>query len=82
MDDIATAGGTACALAGDVAEEAEVVRVFEAVEERLGSPSALVNSAGISPGQRETAAALSRILRRPGQSPQTRTIKIIPQSNR
>ncbi len=32
--------------------------------------------------QRETAAALSRIFGRLGQSPQTRTIKITPQSNR
>ncbi len=51
MDDIAAAGGPACALAGNVAEEAEVVRLFEAVEERLSSLSALVNSAGISPRQ-------------------------------
>ncbi len=49
--EIETAGGRACALAGDVAEEADVVRLFEAVEERLGPPSALVNSAGISPGK-------------------------------
>ncbi len=49
--EIETAGGRACALAGDVAEEADVVRLFEAVEERLGPPSAQVNSAGISPGK-------------------------------
>ena len=55
VGDIAAAGETACALAGEVAEEAEVVHLFEAVEERLGSPSALVNRAGISPGKRAVA---------------------------
>ncbi len=36
----------------------------------------------INLGQGEKAAALSRILRRLGQAPQTRTIEVSPQSNR
>jgi NAD(P)-dependent dehydrogenase (short-subunit alcohol dehydrogenase family) len=32
---------------GDVAEEADVLRLFETVEEKLGRPTALVNNAGI-----------------------------------
>lgn len=48
--EIAAAGGSAAAFPADVAEEAEVVRLFDAVEEQLGPLAGLVNSAGISPG--------------------------------
>ncbi len=53
--EIAAAGGEAAAFAADVAEEAEVVALFEAVEARLGPLTALVNSAGISPGATRVA---------------------------
>jgi NAD(P)-dependent dehydrogenase (short-subunit alcohol dehydrogenase family) len=41
------AGVRACALAGDVAVEADVVRVFDQATERLGPITGLVNNAGI-----------------------------------
>jgi len=40
-------GVRALTLQGDVAKEADVVRLFETVEEELGRPTALVNNAGI-----------------------------------
>jgi NAD(P)-dependent dehydrogenase (short-subunit alcohol dehydrogenase family) len=40
-------GVRALTVQGDVAKEADVLRLFEAVEEELGRPSALVNNAGI-----------------------------------
>src|SRR5215204_786911 len=45
--DIAQAGGTAIAIPGDVASEEDVLRLFAAVDERLGPLTALVNNAGI-----------------------------------
>lgn len=44
---IAKAGGTAVAVAGDVAKEADVLRLFDACAARLGRLAALVNNAGI-----------------------------------
>ncbi|UYN94297.1 MAG: SDR family oxidoreductase [Enhydrobacter sp.] len=46
--DIAAAGGKAIALPGDVAHEADVVRLFAETERALGPISHLVNSAGFS----------------------------------
>lgn len=46
--EIGAAGGTALALRGDVAEEADVLRLFEAAERELGPIRALVNNAGIT----------------------------------
>jgi NAD(P)-dependent dehydrogenase (short-subunit alcohol dehydrogenase family) len=40
-------GVRALAVQGDVAKEADVLRLFETVEQALGRPSALVNNAGI-----------------------------------
>ncbi len=66
VDEIAATGGAAAAFAADVAEEAEVVALFDAVEDRLGALTALVNSAGISPGQARVAdfeaAPLQRLM--------------------
>jgi NAD(P)-dependent dehydrogenase (short-subunit alcohol dehydrogenase family) len=45
--DIERAGGEALAVAADVASEADVLRLFETVDERLGRLTALVNNAGI-----------------------------------
>jgi NAD(P)-dependent dehydrogenase (short-subunit alcohol dehydrogenase family) len=47
VDDIARAGGTARAIAADVAVEADVVRVFGEIDATLGRIGALVNNAGI-----------------------------------
>jgi len=44
---ITAAGGRAIAVRGDVAIEADVVRLFAVVDERLGRVTALVNNAGI-----------------------------------
>ena len=45
--DIQGAGGTALAIGADVASEADVVRLFAAVDAQLGPLTALVNNAGI-----------------------------------
>jgi NAD(P)-dependent dehydrogenase (short-subunit alcohol dehydrogenase family) len=45
--EIARAGGRALALQGDVAREADVLRVFAEVDAKLGRVSALVNNAGV-----------------------------------
>lgn len=44
---IEQAGGKAIAVAGDVAVEADVLRLFETVDRELGRVTALVNNAGI-----------------------------------
>ncbi len=46
--DIEAKGGRAIALPGDMAREADIVRLFEETERALGSITHLVNSAGIS----------------------------------
>jgi NAD(P)-dependent dehydrogenase (short-subunit alcohol dehydrogenase family) len=46
--DAEAAGQKACALRGDVAVEADVLRIFEQVEVELGKLTALVNNAGIA----------------------------------
>jgi NAD(P)-dependent dehydrogenase (short-subunit alcohol dehydrogenase family) len=60
-------GGRALAVAADVGREADVVRMFETVDERLGTVSALVNNAGILETQTRLedmdAARLERVLR-------------------
>lgn len=47
VESILAEGGEAIAIAADVAVEAQVVRLFETLDERLGRISALVNNAGI-----------------------------------
>jgi NAD(P)-dependent dehydrogenase (short-subunit alcohol dehydrogenase family) len=44
---IRESGGRAIAVQGDVSRGADVARLFEAVERELGTPSVLVNSAGV-----------------------------------
>jgi NAD(P)-dependent dehydrogenase (short-subunit alcohol dehydrogenase family) len=53
--DIERASGVAMAVAADVASEADVLRLFETVDARLGRLSALVNNAGIL--ERQTTLA-------------------------
>ncbi|HKO93934.1 MAG TPA: SDR family oxidoreductase [Polyangiaceae bacterium] len=58
-------GGQALAVAADIAVEAEVVRLFETVDERLGPLVGLVNNAGVLEAQMRVdamdAARLSRV---------------------
>ena len=57
-------GAGAIAVAGDVAEEADVLRLFETVDRRLGPVSALVNNAGIvDSGTRVEALSAARLQR-------------------
>jgi NAD(P)-dependent dehydrogenase (short-subunit alcohol dehydrogenase family) len=49
--DITTSGGRAVAVQADVANEADVVRLFAAVDEALGPLTALVNNAGVLESQ-------------------------------
>jgi NAD(P)-dependent dehydrogenase (short-subunit alcohol dehydrogenase family) len=44
---IAQAGGQAIAVQGDVADEAQIVRLFATVDQQLGPVSGLVNNAGV-----------------------------------
>ena len=65
VKDIRAAGARAVAVAADVAVEADVVRLFAACDEALGSPAALVNNVGILETQMRVdamdAARLARI---------------------
>ncbi|MDP2066513.1 MAG: SDR family oxidoreductase [Burkholderiaceae bacterium] len=47
VQDIRSAGGTAVAVQADVADEAQVLAMFEAVDTQLGRLSGLVNNAGV-----------------------------------
>lgn len=63
---IAAAGGRAVALQADVSDEAEVVAMFQRMDEALGPVTALVNNAGILETQMRVdtmdAARIGRIL--------------------
>ncbi|MBW6392068.1 SDR family oxidoreductase [Billgrantia antri] len=65
-EEITRGGGEAIAVAADVGSEADVVRLFEQVDEMLGPVTALVNNAGILETQMRVehmdAARLSRVL--------------------
>lgn len=52
---IKAGGGTAITVAGDVAQERDVIAMFDVVTERLGPVAALVNSAGIHGGHARVA---------------------------
>jgi len=57
-------GKNAIAVQGDVASEADVVRLFETVDDKLGRVTALVNNAGIvDRGSRVEAMSAERIQR-------------------
>ena len=47
VDTIRADGGTAIAVQGDVASEADILAMFQAVDTQLGRISALVNNAGV-----------------------------------
>src|SRR5215218_5827007 len=65
VESIERAGGNAIAVAADVAVESEVERLFQTVDQSLGSVTALVNNAGILEHQARLeemdAARLNRI---------------------
>lgn len=67
VDDCRSQGVPAIALRGDVSVEADVLAVFDAVADRLGGLSALVNNAGIVAPQCRVAdldaARIERMLR-------------------
>jgi len=50
VDEISAAGGRALAIRADVAEEEQIVRMFETAERELGAIRGLVNNAGITGG--------------------------------
>jgi NAD(P)-dependent dehydrogenase (short-subunit alcohol dehydrogenase family) len=50
VSDIQAAGGKALAIQGDVAREADILRLFETAEQELGPIEGLVNNAGITGG--------------------------------
>jgi NAD(P)-dependent dehydrogenase (short-subunit alcohol dehydrogenase family) len=57
-------GGGAIAVPGDVAEEADVLRLFQTVDRELGPPAVLVNNAGIVDlGTRVEAIGAARLQR-------------------
>lgn len=47
VDKITAGGGRAICVAGDVAKEEDIVRLFETVDQELGPVTALINNAGI-----------------------------------
>ena len=65
VDSIKQLGGEAIAVAADVASETDVIRLFNAVDDQLGTVTALVNNAGILEQQMRVetmnAARLNRI---------------------
>jgi NAD(P)-dependent dehydrogenase (short-subunit alcohol dehydrogenase family) len=64
VDDITTSGGRAIAVQADVADEADVVRLFTAVDDALGTLTALVNNAGVlEPQMRVESMNADRITR-------------------
>jgi NAD(P)-dependent dehydrogenase (short-subunit alcohol dehydrogenase family) len=57
-------GGKAIAVAGDVAKEADVLKLFETVDQKLGRIAALVNNAGIvGKGSRVESMSAERLER-------------------
>ncbi len=66
VDTIESQGGTACAIQADIADEAQVERMFALVDERFGRLDALVNNAGVLSQQMRvdgmSAARIHRIM--------------------
>lgn len=66
VGEIESAGGQALAIQADVSVESDVMRLFEACDERLGAVTALVNNAGILERQMRVdemdAGRLQRVL--------------------
>src|SRR5690606_16590114 len=61
---IAEAGGKAIAVAGDVSNETDILRLFDTVDRELGRVTALVNNAGIvAPAMTVEQMSVERITR-------------------
>ncbi|MGF6774657.1 NAD(P)-dependent dehydrogenase (short-subunit alcohol dehydrogenase family) [Paraburkholderia sp. GAS199] len=64
VEEVERAGGRAVPLAGDVANEADVIAMFDALEQHFGRPDALVNNAGIvAPSSQLADMDLARLKR-------------------
>lgn len=64
VNEIAAAGGSAMAVGADIADEADVLRLFAEAERRFGPVTALVNNAGIvGPALRVDAVTVERLER-------------------
>ncbi len=50
VSEIVAAGGVASAIAADVSVEADVVSMFDTVQQQMGAIGCLVNNAGVAPG--------------------------------
>jgi NAD(P)-dependent dehydrogenase (short-subunit alcohol dehydrogenase family) len=64
VGEIHASGGRAAAIAADVSDEDEVVRLFDTCDRTLGSPTAVVNNAGILETQMRVEAMDAARLRR------------------
>lgn len=66
VHDIVAAGGRALAIQGDVAQEEDIVRLFETAERELGPIKALVNNAGVTGGlarvEEVSSAAIATVM--------------------
>jgi NAD(P)-dependent dehydrogenase (short-subunit alcohol dehydrogenase family) len=66
VEEIRSSGGAAVAIQGDVASEADIMRLFQEAEQQLGPICGLVNNAGVTGGfsRVETleAASLEQVL--------------------
>jgi NAD(P)-dependent dehydrogenase (short-subunit alcohol dehydrogenase family) len=66
VEKIVAAGGRACAIQADVAQEEDVLRLFATAERELGPITALVNNAAITGGfarvETVSASALARVM--------------------
>ncbi len=66
VHDIVAAGGRAVAIQADVAQEEDIVRLFETAERELGPIKALVNNAGVTGGfarvEEVSSAAIATVM--------------------
>src|ERR1700687_362644 len=64
-DAIVAAGGRAVAIQADISREAEIIRMFQIAEQKLGSIKGLVNNAGVTGGfarvEEVSSAALANV---------------------
>ena len=79
--DIEAKGGMAIALPGDMAREADIVRLFEETEKALGPITHLVNSAGIDPQPRPDRRIRARGDRQPFRGERHRPDAVLPRGH-
>ena len=78
--DIEAKGGRAVALPGDMAREADIVRLFEETERALGPITHLVNSAGIDGGGMRVDEYDAAVLAQPLRHQRHRADAVLPRS--